>query len=162
MTKPMTETWANRAPTSTLDMDQSPTTMAAAAMAAAVANRERQNQTVNLAASTSEEPDENEIIPQPTRPTVLFEPSTESDIQSIWEKSSNTDMDSNLTNTLSLLLSEIDSMVQAGLGAFHELDVANRQLVQSKELIETKSREATRIGAVEDQSRASLSVRLST
>lgn len=122
-------------------------------MAAAVANRERQQQ---LASSSTEE--NNEVNIHSAARTKLFEEtSTESDIQSIWNCDS--DAEANLAETLRLLVSEIDSMVQAGLGAFHELDVANRQLVQSKELVETKSREAARISAVEDQSRASLSVR---
>lgn len=46
------------------------------------------------------------------------------------------------------------------MGAFQELDVANRQLVQSREMVEAKGREAMRLNVVEDQSRASLSVSL--
>jgi hypothetical protein len=152
---------AGKAPINAVDMDQSPTTMAATAMAAAVANRERQSKLATNADDLDEENDEP-ILSSSTaaaRPTKLFNQEdtiTESDIQKIWNTS--LDAESNLAETLRLLISEIDTMVQSGLGAFHELDVTNRQLVQSKELIETKSREATRIGAVEDQSRASLSV----
>lgn len=151
---------ADKAPINAVDMDQSPTTMAATAMAAAVANRERQSKLATNADDQGEENDEPILSSSAAAlPTKLFnqeETVTESDIQNIWNTS--LDAESNLAETLRLLISEIDTMVQSGLGAFHELDVTNRQLVQSKELIETKSREATRIGAVEDQSRASLSV----
>lgn len=148
---------AARTPTkNAVDMDQSPTTMAAAAMAAAVANRERQlKQNSNDVIQNKE----NDSVISSSDPTKLFNdevPPTNNSIEQIWDGDN---AESNLAQTLSLLLSEIDSMVQSGLGAFHELDVANRQLVQSKELAETKSREAIRINAVEDQSRNSLSVR---
>jgi hypothetical protein len=148
--------------TPAVDMDQSPTSMAATAMAAAVANRERQTKlaTNDERCEEKDEPILSSSTAAAARPIKLFNQedptSTASDIQNIWNAHS--DAESNLAETLRLLISEIDTLVQSGLGAFHELDVANRQLVQSKELIETKSREATRIGAVEDQSRASLSV----
>ncbi|KAL7513539.1 hypothetical protein ACHAXN_012012 [Cyclotella atomus] len=147
--------------TPAVDMDQSPTSMAATAMAAAVANRERQTKlaTNDERCEEKDEPILSSSTAAAARPIKLFNQedptSTASDIQNIWNAHS--DAESNLAETLRLLISEIDTLVQSGLGAFHELDVANRQLVQSKELIETKSREATRIGAVEDQSRASLS-----
>ena len=150
---------AARTPTkNAVDMDQSPTTMAAAAMAAAVANRDRQlKQNSNDVVIENKENDS--VVISSSDPTKLFneeEPPTINSIEQIWDGGN---AESNLSQTLSLLLSEIDSMVQSGLGAFHELDVANRQLIQSKELVETKSREATRMNAVEDQSRNSLSVR---
>ena len=150
-------TMAARTPTkNAVDMDQSPTTMAAAAMAAAVANRERQ---LKQNSNDVIENKENDSVISSSDPTKLFNDEvqpTNNSIEQIWDGDN---AESNLAQTLSLLLSEIDSMVQSGLGAFHELDVANRQLVQSKELAETKSREAIRINAVEDQSRNSLSVR---
>ena len=150
---------AARTPTkNAVDMDQSPTTMAAAAMAAAVANRDRQlKQNSNDVVIENKENDS--VVISSSDPTKLFneeEPPTINSIEQIWDGGN---AESNLSQILSLLLSEIDSMVQSGLGAFHELDVANRQLIQSKELVETKSREATRMNAVEDQSRNSLSVR---
>lgn len=169
---------AARTPTkNAVDMDQSPTTMAAAAMAAAVANRDRQlKQNSNDVVIENKENDS--VVISSSDPTKLFneeEPPTINSIEQIWDGGN---VESNLTLAKSvapttqhhqtsinvsplfqMLLSEIDSMVQSGLGAFHELDVANRQLIQSKELAETKSREATRMNAVEDQSRNSLSVR---
>jgi len=145
-------------PIKPLDMDQSPTTMAASAMAAALANRDYPSKNV----CDNDEPfpnddDDDEVLSS----KLLFneESSDEKSIEKIWKSN---DTESNLAETLRLLVTEIDLMVKAGLGAFNELDAANRQLLQSKELIETRSREATRINAMEDQSRASLSVRFIT
>lgn len=139
---------ANRPSTSSFDTDLSPTTMAAAAMAAAVANRERLTQRIDGER-------DNDAVSKLFTADREEEP-TENSIAKIWNEG---DIEANLEETLRLLISEIDAMVQSGLGAFHELDVANRQLIQSKELVETKAREAVRMNAVEDQSRASLSVR---
>jgi hypothetical protein len=141
-------TMANRPSTNSFDTDLSPTTIAAAAMAAAVANRER------LTQRTDGERD-NDAVSKLFTADREEEP-TENSIAKIWNEG---DIEANLEETLRLLISEIDAMVQSGLGAFHELDVANRQLIQSKELVETKAREAVRMNAAEDQSRASLSVR---
>ena len=109
------------------------------------------------AAAAVADDDDDEVLSS----KLLFneESSDEKSIEKIWKSN---DTESNLAETLRLLVTEIDLMVKAGLGAFNELDAANRQLLQSKELIETRSREATRINAMEDQSRASLSVRFIT
>ena len=150
---------SSRAPTDTSDMDQSPKTMAAAAMAAAVAERQSKHSadsSIVVKNNDNDDDDKDKAILS----RKLFTNTTQDEIngtsiETIW---AGPNPETNLSETLRLLLSEIDSMVQSGLGAFHELDAANRQLVQSKELVETKSREALRMGAVEDQSRASLSV----
>ncbi|KAL3797416.1 hypothetical protein HJC23_010542 [Cyclotella cryptica] len=155
-------------PTNPVDMDQlSPITMAAQAYTAAVADRERHEKSKRSAEEgTIPFHDEDDAM-RCTRPTKLFksredssheegeyENTTERGIEEIWKSGDN---EANLAETLRLLTDEIDSMVQCGLGAFHDLDVASRQLLQSKELAETRSREAQRFHAVEDQNRASLS-----
>ncbi|KAL7517708.1 hypothetical protein ACHAWX_002605 [Stephanocyclus meneghinianus] len=154
-------------PTESIDMDQlSPTTIAAQAFTAAVADRERQQKSKRSAegGTVPSDDDDGAVLPRPTK---LFKSrddscddeeeckrTTESGIEELWKSGDN---ESNLTETLSLLTNEIDSMVQCGLGAFHDLDVTTRQLLQSKELAETRSREAQRFHAVEEQNRASLS-----
>lgn len=150
----------NRAPTDALDMDQSPKTMAAAAMAAAVAERQsKTNADSSIAVNNdNDDDDDNAALSQKLFTDTPQDDFNGTSIENIW---AGPNPETNLSETLRLLLSEIDAMVKSGLGAFHELDAANRQLTQSKELVETKSREALRMGAVEDQSRASLSVRLS-
>jgi hypothetical protein len=58
-----------------------------------------------------------------------------------------------------LLVGELDSLLEFGLGAFNDLDMTTRQLTQAKELAETRSREAQRLQLIDEQSRTSLSVR---
>ncbi len=78
-------------------------------------------------------------------------------IDEIW-KSCKGDADATLAETLRLLVGELDSLVQCGLGAFHDLDATTRQLAQSREFAETRSRDAQRFHSIDEQSRASLSV----
>eukprot|EP00579_Thalassiosira_antarctica_P011139 CAMPEP_0201917494 /NCGR_PEP_ID=MMETSP0903-20130614/6878_1 /ASSEMBLY_ACC=CAM_ASM_000552 /TAXON_ID=420261 /ORGANISM="Thalassiosira antarctica, Strain CCMP982" /LENGTH=298 /DNA_ID=CAMNT_0048453571 /DNA_START=31 /DNA_END=927 /DNA_ORIENTATION=+ len=77
-------------------------------------------------------------------------------IEEIWKSGTNKTEDK-FSETLRLLVGELDSIVQCGLGAFYDLDTTSRQLIQSKELAETRSREAQRLHAIDEQSRASLS-----
>ena len=78
-------------------------------------------------------------------------------IEEIWKSGTNK-TEAKFSETLRLLVGELDSIVQCGLGAFYDLDTTSRQLTQSKELAETRSREAQRLHAIDEQSRASLSV----
>jgi hypothetical protein len=144
-----------RPPTNPVDMDQSPTAMAAAAYTAAVVNRERLEKSKRTIPNNETDKDSHDK----DKPTKLFKQDhpEESALTTIW---TNHNLESNLEATLSLLIGEIDGLIQCGMGAFQELDVANRQLVQSREMVEAKGREAMRLNVVEDQSRASLSVSL--
>jgi len=78
-------------------------------------------------------------------------------IEKIWQASSGNSVDDNLEKTLSLLVGELDNFIQCGLSAFKDLDSTQRQLTQAKELAETKSREAARLQALDEENRASLS-----
>ncbi|KAL3764284.1 hypothetical protein ACHAWU_004096 [Discostella pseudostelligera] len=77
-------------------------------------------------------------------------------IKKIW-KSSDIAVDEKLSETVGLLVGELDSLLEFGLGAFNDLDVTMRQLTQAKELAETRSREAQRLQLIDEQSRTSLS-----
>jgi hypothetical protein len=79
-------------------------------------------------------------------------------IKKIW-KSSDIAVDEKLSETVGLLVGELDSLLEFGLGAFNDLDMTTRQLTQAKELAETRSREAQRLQLIDEQSRTSLSVR---
>jgi hypothetical protein len=78
-------------------------------------------------------------------------------IEDIWHSSSGT-VDAKIFQTMEIMLTEIDSLVAAGLGAFYDLDAAMRQLSQSKELAENRAREAKRLHSIDEQSRTTLSV----
>jgi hypothetical protein len=81
-------------------------------------------------------------------------------IDEIWKSGGNRDFDVEvkLTQTMRLLVGEIDSILNAGLGAFQDLDATTRQLAQSRELAETRSREAQRLQSADEESRDTLSV----
>ena len=78
-------------------------------------------------------------------------------IGEIWCSSDGT-VETKVSATMEMILTEIDSLMSFGLGAFYDLDATTRQLNQSKELLETRSREAKRLHFQDEQSRASLSV----
>jgi hypothetical protein len=78
-------------------------------------------------------------------------------IEDIWRSSSGT-VDTKISQTMETILTEIDSLVAAGLGAFYDLDATTRQLSQSKELAENRAREAKRLASIDEQSRTTLSV----
>lgn len=82
-------------------------------------------------------------------------------IKELWI-SSDINIETKLSDTVDLLIGEVDSLLQYGLGAFNDLDVTTRQLNQATELAETRSREAQRLQLIDEQSRTSLSVRVGT
>lgn len=161
--------------------DQSPQSMAEAAYAAAVAQMERQDETkrvrddgVNSSKSNALDSQGEDII---HRPMKSFKPNDDgifvtpsgrksdleidstavgNHIEEIWKTGS--DVEENFAATIHILIQEINSLMQCGLGAFHDLDATSRKLAQSKELAETRSREAQRLHSIDEQSRASLSV----
>lgn len=77
-------------------------------------------------------------------------------IKQIWK--SDIAIEDKLSETAALLVGEVDSLLQCGLASFNELDLRTRQLAQSKEFAETRSREAHRLQLIDEQNRASLSV----
>ena len=155
----------------TADDDLSPMSMARAAFTAAVAKMERQdkNHRVDDVAALNRAMDSSDEENMANRSTValFLESSKDNDvtrvsdvgarIDDIW-KSGKGDAEANLAETLRLLVSELDSLMHFGLGAFYDLDTTTRQLAQSREFAETRSREAQRLQSVDEQSRASLSV----
>ncbi|KAL7537962.1 hypothetical protein ACHAXR_008183 [Thalassiosira sp. AJA248-18] len=76
-------------------------------------------------------------------------------VEELW--ASGNKKEANFKETLRLLIGEVDSLVSLGLGTFYDLDATSRQFTQAKELAETRSREAQRLHAVDESSRASLS-----
>lgn len=167
-------------PNHPIDIDQSPNAMAEAAYAAAVVKMEREmakrnrnhRNDISDDNSTRSREDENSL----SRPTKVFKSHGEgvlsnghpnnNDIErenaavkcikEVWNSSD--DAEVSLAETLRVMIDELDSFVQCGLGAFYHLDATSRQLAQSKELAETRSRETQRLQANDEQSRASLSV----
>ncbi len=164
--------------------DQSPHAMAEAAYAAAVAKIERNDSPKRNRDADSTDPDADEcgvgnncddvVI---SRPAKLFKIVSDGDtseeyfhnsderdsaiaceeIDKIWKSSG--DVEEKHEETLRLLIQELDVLVQCGLGAFHELDATAVKLSRSKEIAETKAREAERLHSIDEQSRSSLSVR---
>ena len=163
------------------DADLSPNAnaMAEAAYTAAVAQVERQSKNkrnldeieLNHARDSDQRGDGNVVL-RPAKPCradhdEIFSDARHSNdagrenevgirIEEIWK--SGNKADANFSETLRLLTGELDSFVQMGLSAFYDLDTTSRQLAQSKELAETRSREAQRLQSIDEQSRASLSV----
>ena len=78
-------------------------------------------------------------------------------IEDIWRSSGGT-VETKITETMEIILSEVDGLVGLGLGAFSALDTTKRQLNQSKELAENRDREAKRLHSIDEQSRTTLSV----
>lgn len=79
-------------------------------------------------------------------------------IKEMWKSDGNAE--ENMKETLRLLTKEVDSLIQCGLGAFYDHDATSRLLDLSKEVAETRSREAKRLQAIDEQSRQSLSTLL--
>lgn len=78
-------------------------------------------------------------------------------IEDIWRSNGGT-VETKITETMEIILSEVDGLVGLGLGAFSALDTTKRQLNQSKELAENRDREAKRLHSIDEQSRTTLSV----
>ena len=78
-------------------------------------------------------------------------------IEDIWRSDSGT-VDAKTSQTMEIILSEIDSLVGLGLSAFSTLDETTRTLHQTKEVAENRAREAKRLMAMDEQSRSTLSV----
>ena len=162
--------------------NQSPNTMAEAAFAAAVAQMEKQEKNKRNPEGVDSERGDDSLdrgdggiaVSRPAKSSEAHGGDAPSDaarkndagreedagarIEEIW-KSGAGGTEAKFAETLRLLVDELDSLVQCGLGAFYDLDTTSRQLTQSKELAETRSREARRLHVIEEQSRASLSVR---
>ena len=99
-------------------------------------------------------------VSEPTNKCIDSDADVAARIQQLWKTSANGDADAQsaaVMETLALVSGEVDNLVQSGLGAFYELDSANRQLAQTKEIAEARGREAQRLHASEEQSRISLS-----
>ena len=140
--------------------DLSPMSMAHAAYTAAVAknNRNREDCAIDSSGEGNVTNHAGSLFPESCTDNDAGPASNVgARIDEIW-KSCKGDADANLAETLRLLVGELDSLVQCGLGAFHDLDATMRQLAQSREFAETRSREVQRLHSIDEQSRASLSV----
>ena len=80
-------------------------------------------------------------------------------IEDIWSSDNGTTVDIKIRATMETVFKEIDSLVNSGLRAYNELESTARQLNQSKELAETRSREVKRLHDQDEQSRSTLAVR---
>jgi hypothetical protein len=139
--------------------DLSPMSMAHAAYTAAVAknNLNREDCAIDSSGEGNATNPAGSLFPDTNNDDAGRASNVGARIDEIW-KSCTGDADANLAETLRLLVGELDSLVQCGLGAFHDLDAKTRQLAQSREFAETRSREAQRLHSIDEQSRASLSV----
>ena len=63
-----------------------------------------------------------------------------------------------LDQTLKILMTEMDAMIHQGVKSFDQNDVLERELVQLKDLNESREREIQRLRASEADSRSSLTV----
>lgn len=147
----------------------SPNSLAAEAFKNAVAQMEKQNKEAGVELLDGENRGDDGVAIS-SRPEILLEvrgdgehddAGRENDvnarIEAIWKSGAGDCPQEKFEETLRLLMGELDEVVREGIGAFHELDTTSRQLAQAKELAETRSREAQRLHAVDEQSRASLS-----
>lgn len=149
-------------------MELSPKSMAEAAYTSAVAQMETKNGGGGAGGMNntqhSGENDETHNTNPLINPQMNGAGRTETDasalIKEIWKSGNKNKTDVNVESTLRLLVGEVDRFLELGLAAFGELDSTTRQLNQSKELADTKSREAQRLQTSEEQSRASLSTLL--
>ena len=80
-------------------------------------------------------------------------------IEDIWSSDNGTTVDMKIAATMKTIFKEIDSLVNSGVRAYNELESTTRQLNQSKELAETRSREVKRLHDQDEQSRSTLAVR---
>ena len=80
-------------------------------------------------------------------------------IEDIWSSDNGTTVDIKISATMETIFREIDGLVNSGLRAYNELESTTRQLNQSKELAETRSREVKRLHDQDEQSRSTLAVR---
>jgi hypothetical protein len=80
-------------------------------------------------------------------------------IEDIWSSDNGTTVDTKISATMETIFKEIDGLVNSGLRAYNELESTTRQLNQSKELAETRSREVKRLHDQDEQSRSTLAVR---
>jgi hypothetical protein len=158
--------------TDVFDSDLSPKSMAEAAYTAAVAqiavrydqknrNREEENEVSNRGID-DDSPDRGHAIANIMNDgggsnKVLDDTDLGTYFKDIW-KSSDFNIEEKLSETMRLLIGELDSLLQNGLGAFNELDMTTRHLTQAKEHAAMKSREAQRLQLIDEQSRSSLSV----
>ena len=63
-----------------------------------------------------------------------------------------------INQTKQIIYKEFQNIIRLGMEAFHKNDTLNRELIQAKELSESRKREIERLKLSEDDSRASLSV----
>jgi hypothetical protein len=69
------------------------------------------------------------------------------------------DFDKVVERTTALVLEEVESTLRDGLEAYYGFDSTSRELIQTKDLAESRGREVSRLQALEGQSRTSISVR---
>ena len=80
-------------------------------------------------------------------------------IEDIWSSDNGTPVGTKILATMETIFKEIDGLVNSGLRAYNELESTTRQLNQSKESAETRSREVKRLHDQDEQSRSTLAVR---
>lgn len=78
-------------------------------------------------------------------------------LKQVWEGN---DKDEALEKTRQLISQEIESLIRSGLEAFHREENLNREMLQVKEESDAKERDLRRLRASEEQSRATITVRV--
>ena len=140
--------------------------MAQAVLDEAIAERDRQSQ--HAAAESSESSSVENDATNNKRPRLDYDQddkNVKEQLQKLWERKKEWkegDANEALDATTTLVYRQIESLIRSGLEAYHQLEGARRDLSQAKEECEAKDRELRRLRASEEQSRATITVRLSS
>jgi len=142
----------------------SPNAMAEAAYAAGVASRKKLDDKL-LDKNDIDSSNDDEFLNKNKRRRLFepeqqsFDPLNKESSRAIDEVANTMSIQTNQTEEMKrIVFRELDNFIQGGLNAFHDKDELARELVQVKELSESRGREVQRLKASEENSRASLSV----
>jgi hypothetical protein len=148
-------------------LPHSPHAMAQAVLEEAIAERDRQSQR-----SAGDTPTESHGAVEDAAATSNKRPRTESEhddkhakdqLKKLWEGSEQWkegDANEALDATTKLVYRQIESLIRSGLEAYHGWESTRRDLSRVEEECESKDRELRRLRASEEQSRATITVRI--
>lgn len=150
--------------TGTKPLPNSPHAMAQAVLDEAIAERDRQSQHA-AAESTETGSVENDATShkRPRLDSDQDDKNVEEQLKKLWQRNKEwkeDDANEALDATTKLVYGQIESLIRSGLEAYHQLESTRRDLSQAKEECEAKDRELRRLRASEEQSRATITVRL--
>ena len=142
----MTASEATNTTTAPATEEASPNAMAQAFLEEAIAERDRlSSQSTEIFC----------VEESSKRPRLEQDHDAKGRLKQVWEGS---EREEALDATMTLVHSQIESLIRSGLEAYHGWESANRDLSQAKEEGEAKDRELRRLRASEEQSRATITV----